>query len=443
MKKIVAVICCLLYLHSNAQTKTENNTELIKKARTEIMPAFEYFFSDCLVNKDCNECVEELVSKPTDAYQTYLVGGALYAISPKKSYALHKAAFEKKPQERNFNLEYAIESHRIGDYTTAIKHYKVYKEVVPEDYRVDVWLSECYLNTDNYKKAITHWKAANHEKNHIGIDKAIYVIRGDTLQLQKRSKLISQLKTKDEKSAYELVFLDMNWELDWWNSNIQEYFLAKDMETIKTTFGEESKVYKQLETYEKVKKLSKDYNSKEAIKTALLDAQLILENNEIPKHGNIASDLLRIIFLNKLADEEVFFNARGKEIIQLADANKDVELLNIYAYLEATVTGKVTAETDKKGWGEYKSEKFAISYFIGLADKNTYDNPDLAKALLDFPNSSKIHWVKLNCAVIEGKDVKEDLIAVLKKEFKTLGSDPSKFSYGLKGYFHLLENEMK
>ena len=82
----------------------------------------------------------------------------------------------------------------------------------------------------------------------------------------------------------------------------------------------------------------------------------------MPINGKIASDLLRISFINKLLDEKHFFEKRGKEMIELADKHKDEELLNIYAYLESVATGRVSEQTDKKGWNEYLSEKFAIFY---------------------------------------------------------------------------------
>jgi hypothetical protein len=439
---ILCILFSAIFLNCTAQIKTENNKEVIKKAQKELTPFFEYFLSDCLVNKDCDECITELVSKAKNEYQQYLIGGALYNIDPKVSYELHKAAYEKRPAELNFNLEYAIESHRIGAYKTAIKHYEIYKQANAADYRIDVWLSECYLNIDNYPKAIEHWKQANHPKNHTGIDKAIYMIHGQSDRIKKRSDLIAKTKSKDSKSAYELVFLDLNWKLDWWNTTIQEYFLEKDLATIKNIFGTDSKEYLQLSAYSEIKHLFKKNSTSDAIKTAYLSAKLIIDNNKMPTNGNVASDLLRIALINKLVDEKEFFEKRGQEIVALADQYKDIELLNIYAYLEAVVTGHVSEETDKKGWNEYKSEKFAISYFIGLAAKNTYDNPDLAKAITNFPNSSKIHWVKLKCATIEGKDLKPDLIEVLKKEFKTLGSDQSNYSYGLKSYFYLLDDKL-
>jgi len=439
---IVYILFSAICLNCTAQIKTENNKEVIKEALEEITPAIEYFLSDCIVNKDCNECITDLVSKAKNEYQQYLIAGVLYNIDAEASYNLHKAAYIKRPTELNFNLEYAIENHRIGDYETAIKHYEIYKQANDADYRIDVWLSECYLNMNNYTKAIEHWKLANHPKNHTGIDKAIHIIRGETDGIKKRSDLIAKIKSKDSKSAYELIFLDMNWKLDWWNTNIQEYFLEKDIATIKNVFGANSTEYVQLAAYTEIKHLSQKKSSSGAIKTVFINAKLVVDNNKIPTNGNVASDLLRIALINKLVDEKEFFEKRGQEIVALADQYKDIELLNIYAYLEAVVTGHVSEETDKKGWNEYKSEKFAISYFIGLAAKNTYDNPDLAKAITDFPNSSKIHWVKLNCAVIEKKDIKPDLIEVLKKEFKTLGYDRTYYSYNLKNYFYLLEKEL-
>jgi hypothetical protein len=128
-------------------------------------------------------------------------------------------------------------------------------------------------------------------------------------------------------------------------------------------------------------------------------------------------------------------------LLKLAEKTKDKETLNIYAYLQGSVNGKVDASIDKLGWTEFKDERFAISYFIGKADKNRYDDKELAQALLDFPNSSKLYWVKTNCAKIENKPLRPHLIELIKREFKTLGSDENHYSYPLKSFFGYLENE--
>ena len=68
-KTILFIVLNITLFSCNAQVKTENNKEKIKKAQTEIAPALEYFSSDCLVNKDCNDCVNDLVSKAENEYQ--------------------------------------------------------------------------------------------------------------------------------------------------------------------------------------------------------------------------------------------------------------------------------------------------------------------------------------------------------------------------------------
>jgi hypothetical protein len=161
----------------------------------------------------------------------------------------------------------------------------------------------------------------------------------------------------------------------------------------------------------------------------------------LPQFGSMASDLLRICFVNGLLDEKSFYNTRKQELLSLAKQTKDKELLNIYAYLQATVDEHVKPETDLLGWKEFKDERFAISYFIGKASNNRYDDPELTQALTEFPNSAKLYWVKTNCAKIEGKELKPHLVELIKREFKTLGSDQSHFSYPLNAYFGYLAND--
>tara|TARA_B110000967_G_C18892871_1_gene568561 strand:- start:268 stop:1590 length:1323 start_codon:yes stop_codon:yes gene_type:complete len=438
MKNIILLIISTISISCNAQI-IENNSHLIEKAQKDIKKPLEKFFSECLLTNDYSNCVNELIISGTDEYKTYLIGGALYNIDSDRSFELHKKSFDKNPNELNFNLEYAMELHRKGNYKEAIPLYLKYKEEKETDYRIDVWLSECFINIGKINKSIKHWNGTNHPSNHTGIDKAIHAIHGRTDQIKLRSKLRNEVNSKNIKSSYELIFLDLNWELDWWNTNIQDVFIENDIELIKKVFGEKSEVYQDLITYNSIKHLSKESNN-DSIKNTLINSKIIINGNRLLPNGKITSDILRILLMNNIVNETDFYNQRKSDFLKLENTQKDAELLNIYAYLESVVNGHISTETDKKGWHEYKDERFAISYFLGLAEKNKYDNPDLSKALFDFPNSAKIQWVKLNCAVIENKEFKSDLIELIKKDFKTLGSDQNKYSYGLKSYFYLLEN---
>ncbi|RYJ45121.1 tetratricopeptide repeat protein [Flavobacterium beibuense] len=422
----------------NAQSLTRNIEK--KEAVAKHIEADIKNFQSCLLTDDLDGCIANLIKKGDDAYEKYLIGGALYSIDKDKSFLMHKEAYMQNQSDVDFTLEYAIELHRKGDYNEAIKIYNLYKTAVPQDYRAHVWLSDCYMNIGETEKAIENWKNVNYTKNHVNIDFAISTIYEDTTLLKLRDDYRKKIKQGNTGLLYDLIYLDLNWKIDWWNEIIQEELLEEDIKLLKSTLAETNPDYKAIQAYIEVRKLD-SLEDTDGIKTILNNSNLILNNKPLLKNGNMTSNILKICFFRGLLNMSDFYKSRGKELLDIANKNKDIEILNIYAYLQATIDGKVNRETDKLGWTDYNDERFAISYFIGKGEENFYDNPELTKAINDFPDSAKLQWVKLNCAYIEGKPFKEILIDLIKKEFKTLGSDPNHYSYSLNMYFSLLEKE--
>lgn len=439
MRQTILILLTLFSASCNSQTLVSNRDK-IETATKELESAMTTF-SSCLVNSNLDQCIQDLITSADTEYKKYLVGGILFEIDKDKSFQLHKEAYTSNPNDLDFNLEFAIELHRKGEFTQAAKLYEKYCKEKPEDYRINVWLADCYINIGEIDKSISNWNKANHPKNHTGIDKAICTIYGRTDQIKIRNDYRKEVEKGNVQALYSLIFLDMNWELDWWNSNIQEYFLAEDIALAKNKFNQNDNDYKTIQAYIQIKKLSKSYTQNDSIRIILKKNKLIIGSNPLPTNGQIASDILRISFINQIISEKDFYKRYGNELLNLAKRTKDKETLNIYAYLQATVNGKVDASIDKLGWTDFKDERFAISYFIGKADNNRYDDKELARALTDFPNSSKLYWVKTNCAKIENKQLRPMLIELIKREFKTLGSNERRYSYGLKTYFYHLENE--
>ncbi|MBN9292648.1 MAG: tetratricopeptide repeat protein [Flavobacteriia bacterium] len=417
-----------------------SSRDKIETAKKELNAAMTTF-NGCIVNSDLDNCIATLIKSADNEYKKYIIGGLLYKIDKDKSFQLHKEAYLSKPDELDFNLEYAIELHRNGEFSEASKIYEKYGKEKPDDFRINIWLADCYINTGDIEKSISNWKKANHPKNHTSIDFAIHTIYGRSDQIKLRNDYRKEIETGNIQALYSLIFLDMNLELDWWNTNTQEYFLKEDVRLIESKFEKTNIDYNTIQTYIKIKNLSNSENGGDSIKMLLTNNKIIIGLNPLPTNGQIASDLLRICFINQLISKQEFYNNRGQELLKLANATKDKELLNIYAYLQATVNGKVDTSIDKLGWSIFKDERFAISYFIGKADKNRFDDKELAQALTDFPNSSKLYWVKTNCAKIENIELRPHLIELIKREFKTLGSDESHYSYSLKSYFYYLESE--
>jgi hypothetical protein len=439
MGPTILTILLFLSLFCNSQSLVSNRSK-IEAASNELESSITNF-NTCLINTDVNKCIVDFIQGADTEYKKYVVGNVLYEIDRARSFQLHKEAYTAHPEDLNLNLEYAIELHRNGEFAEAAKLYEKYAKKKADDFRINVWLADCYINLNEIHKSISNWKRANHAKNHTGIDFAIHTIYGRTDQIKIRNDYRRQTEEGNNAAFYPLLFLDMNWELDWWNSGIQEYFLKEDMQLAQSKLQQNDKDYQTLQTYIRIKKLSNDHTQKDSIKSILLAAKLIIDSNPLPSDGKVASDLLRICFINRILSESEFYKSRGDELLTLAKNTRDKETLNIYAYLQAGVDGKVDPAVDKLGWTEFNDERFAISYFIGKADKNRFDDQELAQAILDFPNSSKLYWIKANCAKMENKELKPHLIELIKREFKTLGSDQSHYSYMLRSFFGHLENE--
>ena len=81
---------------------------------------------------------------------------------------------------------------------------------MPEDFRVNVWLADCYINTGDIEKSITNWKKANHPKNHTSIDFAIHTIYGKTDQIKLRNEYRIEIEKGNIQAYYSLIFLEVN-----------------------------------------------------------------------------------------------------------------------------------------------------------------------------------------------------------------------------------------
>jgi len=433
---IALFICCgCCYGQSPDEVKQQ-----IDSVTTRLAPVYDHFEA-CLITSGIQQCITGLENVAHTGYEKWFAGSTLYEVDADKALPLNKAAWESQPGNFAFIIVYAEELERKGEYAQAATLYEKYAASIPEDFRVHVWLADCYMNMGKTDSAIARWKMADHGHNHTGIDMAIYAIYGGTAQYQERDRYRKEVEKGNPSALCSLIFLDMNWKGDWWNAGIRHPYLDADLALAKSKLKETDKDYRLIQAYVAFKKISEGEHPADSLKDVLLQNKLVINGNPLPQNGQIASDILRICFYTKVLSDSLFYRQRGADVLSLAKTTKDKELLNIYAYLQATVLGKVDPAIDKEGWREFKDERFAVSYFIGKGEQNRYDDKELAEAIADLPNSASLLWVKATCAKMENKPVKPILAELVKKEFKTLGSDRDHSSYQLNSYFHFLEDE--
>ncbi|NQY11646.1 MAG: hypothetical protein HRT71_19280 [Flavobacteriales bacterium] len=438
MNRIAVLLLFVVFICSCEAEKQElvDNKDLIQKGKLEMDTVLNQFLQVCILNENIEDCIDDLMDEANDEYQMFALNQILYEIDPVASFKLITEIIEEKPNELSFILQYAIELHRGGKHADAISYYNIYQLSDSMDFRIHTWLSECYLNVGNFQMAMDHWAYADNSYNQKGMDAALYIIHGNSDQLRVRSELIKKVWDGDAASAYDLIHRDMNWEANWWKTYMQDFLLRKDLVTVAEVFGEGSQVTQELRAYNYVKHLREMGSHKDTIGAFLHHMSLIVGGNPLPVSADIASDMLSVTFYSRVMDGSYFFKTRGSELYTLADAGKSGKLNKLISELEAYSRGSKSQSNDKKGWQEYKDEKSAIRYLIGKADNLKYGDPELEQAILDFPNSAKLQWIKFNCAGAAKVDVQPVLLLLMLKEFRSLGSDNRTSSGTLNTYFY-------
>lgn len=256
--KYFFLLYCILFItpYSQAQTLISNRDK-IEIARKKLAPAIENF-SMCVANTNLDHCIAELIKNAENEYEKYLVAGILFNIDSSKSFRIHKEAYDTNPNNLDFTLEYAIELHRKRDFNEAIILYENYLASVttPENYyRINIWLSECYINTGNIDQCILNWKKCNYTRHHTSIDFALYSIHGPTNLLRQRDSLRKEIIKGNHVLFYGLIYNDVNWPLDWWNTRVNESFLAEDLLLLQNSVSKTSSIYKTIHAYIEIKKI--------------------------------------------------------------------------------------------------------------------------------------------------------------------------------------------
>lgn len=424
-----------IFISSCVFAQNNNAIDKANKSLKSSISRFDY----CLIDTCVKKCSNTLTNAAKDEYQYFVVGQTLLIPSPNKSSSLFKKSYSKNKNNPDFLIKYANSLHRNGQYTQAIELYKKHEKTYPNNLSIHVWLSECYINIGQTKKAIEEWKLANHSKNQIAINEAIHKIHLNTSQHITREKLRKRVSKGDTSAAFDLIYLDMNWEYSWWKHDPNKEFAEADLFLIKYTFGKKSSIYDNALAYTSIKTYAKSFLNVDHVKHMYLSSGLVINNGKLVPSGKITSDLITVALNLGLIQEQSFYQNRNRDLVDLINKTKSGELANLYIYLEETVKGKQNNELNKKGWKEFNDEKCAVSYF--LVQKNQLDPNELKQAIKDFPNSAKLEAI--HYSYLKDKASRVELISLIQKEFKTLNSNDFRYSTNLNEYFRTLSNYSK
>lgn len=475
--KYILLLMALVACHSGKLVYDEKKS--LQASRSMKGPG--HAFMSCYINADLDTCAFRLRRVARTAYEKNIVATTLYTMHSETAYQLHKQAYMEKPNELLFIRDFAMELHRKGNYEGAAGLYEKMLGNNPANLKVNIWLSDCYINTGQTEKSILSWLKADHARRHVEIETAIHDIYGKKDLYTKRNYFRNEIKKGNTDFFYDLFYLDLNWEYDWWNvGQTEEDCLRADIALLNEKTDKTSMLYNVIEAYVKIKepeksqylgplseiapkdemnqqndRVSNDYNrtlnevEKEIleiirnsiapedsaqvppkeervdranhIREVLTTHSLVLNGNPLPPKGKVAADFLEVCFTNSVISRDTYFSARGEEVLKKAEELQDVDFLDIYAHLLPAKDPRIL-EINKKGWTKYKDERFAWMYLmLSLVGKNLNEK-ELDQAILDFPASSRIYLIKTQKAKLDNRNMAPYFTELIKKEFRAINS---------------------
>jgi len=385
----------------------------------------------------------DLLDKDKSPALELAVANVLFNLDRATSYALHKKVFEAKPSEPDVILEWAMERHRKGEYAEAAPLYQQYLTTVTDEPQLNALLADCLVQLGKLPEAVAAWDAAGHATNHELIDLAIGDIYGDVSPVRRRADLLARVKNKEVGAAEKLIYLDLNMDQDWWNSDIDDDALSRDLPVVDAALGPDSKRAKAIHCWVEIE--LQDTVASGPVLKALEDAGLIIENNPLPESSLVAAGLIDAVVESKLQTKDQLFERFDKELTDRTKAKDgDVDALKILCML-STDNRERLENLNRFGWEHYGDAQFAAALLTLLnSDKKLeHDNADLKKALAQFPENGVIQ--NLSIITTDESEVTHDqLVAAIKAEYHHLspGLDGQPDSYTLNAHFKLLKQKL-
>ena len=369
-----------------------------------------------------NQIDKKLIALVSDKFKTaedyFILSNKLYNSNHQLSFDLMLKAYALMPDEIYINFELALHYHRDKKYNQAIKYYQIFhsSQLASEHHSSYAMIADCYLRIGEYKKAIDSWMKADPKNNARSIEKAIYNIYGEERPLNKRADIYERINKGENHLYGDLILLDHNWKIDWWNTRANETYLAYDLNHAKLKLGEHSTLYQELMLLNEI--LLKSINTSKLLKK-LMDMKIWGKKSNLPKLSVLTYFFIKRLTDLKLVETKTLLHTYEKALLAKLKTNQISEHeFKILSFLYWSENSDKLERHDLFGWKERDSQVSAESYIEARYKKKIDVKNDLKQALVDFPNST--HLNTLNVTINKGSNETQHFAALVAAQFPNL-----------------------
>jgi hypothetical protein len=381
--------------------------------------------------------VNAVNDKEKTASDYFILGNMFFASDLPLSISFMKKAEKLSKNNPAIIYERAIQEHMRKNCNKAVVYYdKFFKTDMGKDHEIaHARATDCYLRTKKYSQAIDSWIKANHPRNHIAIDNAIYEMFGGEPYYSKRNKILNKIIKNNNTSLFpKLIDMDLAWEIDWWNIDTNEEHLAHDLKLAKKMLKPSD-----YEKIEMIQHLAKNDLSKDVMLKKLNEMGIWSKSSELPKSPILMYKLFYYLTSNEIVTASELSDRFELELKRrVLNDNEHTKNLDILAFIYSQTDKNKLKKIDKIGWKKYQLDNYALSFLLAEEDESKYKKT-LIKIAKDFPYNPFI--AKERFLLNTDPSKKTDLMANM-----VIGEFPNVKkildTYQLKGYIYGLAKQI-
>lgn len=376
--------------------------------------------------------------------QSFALANVLFKHDPKTSYKLHQEAAQKLPNEPDVQFEWALEQHRAREYDGAAKAYSRYTAANPNFAPAYGLLAECLIRSGKIREAVEAWQKSERatQGTIARLESLVCEVHQQESPDLRRAALCEKMRHGDVAAARDLIALDADFPVDWWNTVTRADYLQNDLKLLEQGEFKDPQQLSEIRCAGEACIASKKGGDVSAVLRKF--GYLLDDQSSLPRSGVVLSKLLGVaINANVISAAD----ARGKwgaGILERAKATRDVETYNVAAYLY--VGTKELPEIHRLGWEATGDERFAAGTVLDLAlqSKLKLDSPELIMATKQFPENSLIAAQVVSLTAKAKKPMAAALVQAIKAEYSHFSIPFPAVRPGagaLRRYFSLLAKE--
>lgn len=399
MKNFLMAILVVMLIHTLPTHAAEREFISKNQAAGKIYQDFVNSSESLLLIKEgkkseVNERLKTLVpDNNKTVYDYFTISNMLYKADMSASKSYMEKANELSPNNPYILFELAMHEHRLGNCQAALPKYEAATTLLDKkSHTLWGYLTHCHLVLGNYAAAMESWKKVDFRNHHTGIEKSMYEIFSTKNPDSEREKHISIMHAGNADAVCELVELDRNWEIDWWNAKEEKEFLEYDIALANSLSKKDKELQNSIGLCINASSLTNKDFRKYIAESGYWEREYLL-----PDGTMAAYVLIRELTKREIATPAEIIDRYEQQLLKRHAADpSNKRTLDILAFLySATGNQEKLKKIDYYGWKILGLQKYAESYIHGIPDTAPEFRETVESAALQFPNSVKIQSANL------------------------------------------------